>query len=150
MHRYEPVTWTGRKLQAFMQREQRQRRKVDQDFPLLGAALLVEPAPTPNPDAELAARRARSAATEKSMRDLTTKHWRKGRAQYQACDVQTQEAIRCAWAAWTGPANASMFIYVVEKHSGEAERRRQEIRARDAELRQQVRVGTPAQGQLNV
>ena len=94
--RYERVTWTDRKLKAYLQREERQRRKVDEAYPLLGAALLSEPAPAPNPDAELAARQAASVSMERSMRDLTAKHWRHGRAQYQACDAATREAIRRA------------------------------------------------------
>lgn len=148
MQRYERVTWTQRKLQAYKQREQRQRRKIDKDYPLLGAELLAEPMPAPDPDAELAARQAASAASEKSMRDLAAKHWRHGRAQYHACDADTREAIRRAWAAWRGPLTPSMWIYVVEQHNGEAERRRERARASDAVLREQIHAATASQGQL--
>ncbi len=148
MERYERVEWTPRKLAAFLGRETRQRRKVDEAFALLGAALLEPPAPVADPDAELAARRALSADSERRMRDLTARQWRHGRAQYQACDPVTHEAIRKAWAAWTGPATPVMFIYVVEQHTGEAKRRRQGYRRADAELRERIRAKTPAQGEM--
>ena len=148
MQRYERVTWTERKLQAYKQREQRIRQKIDKDYPLLGAELLAEPMPAPDPDAELAARRAASAASEKSMRDLAAKHWRHGRAQYHACDEATRTAISSAWDRWTGPRTPGMWIYIVESHNGVAEERRQRYRAEEAAFKQTLRVAVTAQGQL--
>ena len=82
------------------------------------------------------------------MRDLTARHWRHGRAQYFTCDPETQADIRRAWEAWTGPRNATMYIYVVEQHSGVAETRRQRYLAEEAASRQRIRAARTAQGEL--
>ncbi len=150
MQRYERFEWTPRKLQSFLQRGERQPRKVDQTYPLLGAALLVQPAPAPGTDAELAARRAANTVCEKRMRDLNAGHWWRARAQYFGCEPDARHVIRRAWNAWTGPANAQMFPYVVEQHSGAAEARRQRVRAVDVVLRQQLHATVTTQTELEL
>ncbi|WP_176060281.1 hypothetical protein [Paraburkholderia sp. BCC1876] len=134
--RFEGLTWTARKEAAYLRRHKRAQDKIDRDFPLF--AHQFAPAPMNDVDAEKERRQRLALAGEQRMRDLDAKHWREGRAAYFACGRAVRERIMVEWTSWRGPAKALYFIYVVEKHSGAAEERARECRAREAALRARI------------
>jgi uncharacterized protein YbdZ (MbtH family) len=114
-------SWTARKLALFRSRAARRKAKLDKDYPLFADQIPIPPALS---EADEAARRqADLIRTEQRWRDLMAAHWRHGRRQYFACDVDLREQIRQAWVAWRGPATPGYFIYVVEQHNGKAAER---------------------------
>lgn len=115
-------TWTKRKEAAYLQRHKRVAQKIERDVPLF--ADQYAPQPETDVDAERAWRERRAFESEQTMRNLDAKHWRAGRAAYFACPPQIRAQIAEEWNRWRGPLRATYFIYVLEKHSGEAERRR--------------------------
>lgn len=146
----EGYVWTRRKLRAYLKRDERRRKKLDQDYPLLGAELLAGEALPVEPDLERAARDAANRASDQRLRDLDARHWRHGRAMYFACDPVTRAAIRRAWKAWRGPAKATMLIYVVEQHNGVSEARRKRYAAEQAAFVAKIRDAEDMQGNLNL
>ena len=121
----EAFEWTGRKLSAYLRRGERERSRLRRDYPLLGE--LQDEAEMPAPDLERSRRHSQALASDRQMRDLAAKHWRKGRQAYFACTRDTQLAIQAEWRRWQGPVDATYFIYVVEKHSGAQEARRRRL-----------------------
>lgn len=116
-------TWTKRKEAAYLQRHKRVALRIERDVPLF--ADQYEPQPDTDVEAEKARRDRRATEGEQTMRNLDAKHWRKGRAAYFACEPEMRARITEEWNRWRGPLRATYFIYIVEKHNGEAERRRQ-------------------------
>lgn len=113
--------WTARKLALFRSRAARRKAKLEKDYPLFADQIPLPPAIS---EADEAARRqAASVRTEQRYRDLMAAHWRHGRRQYFACDVDLRGQIRQAWVTWRGPATPGYFIYVVEQHNGKAAER---------------------------
>lgn len=134
--RFEGITWTERKRLAAERKPQRDRKRLEKAYPLFADQL---PVATALPEADEIDLRTRQAhKSEQAMRDLDAKHWRKGRSLYFACSPAMRAAIQAEWRAWRGPANARCFIYIVEKHNGDAEARSALCAARDAELRSKV------------
>ncbi|CAM2198428.1 conserved protein of unknown function (plasmid) [Paraburkholderia kururiensis] len=131
--RFGDYVWSRRKEAAYLRRHERIAKRIERDIPLFAGQYVPEP--ETDVEAEKARRQRMAAASEQSIRDLEAKHWRKGRAAYFACAPEIRAQITAEWNAWTGPLKAGYFIYVVEKHSGEAERRRQFY---EAERRTQV------------
>ncbi|MCR4469855.1 MULTISPECIES: hypothetical protein [unclassified Burkholderia] len=144
--RYEDYIWTRRKELAFLNRHKRVAHKLERDYPLFADQLA--PAAETDIDAEKALRIDRARKSEQRMRDLDASQWRAGRASYFACDRETRVRIMAEWRAWTGPAKPLYFIYVVEKHNGVGDERTRRMRARDAELREQLLPMSDAQGDL--
>jgi hypothetical protein len=120
--RAEGYTWTSRKEAAYLQRHKRVAKRIERDIPLF--ADQYAPEPETDIDAEKARREKMAINGDQSMRDLEARHWRKGRAAYFACSPEIRARISAEWNRWTGPLRGSYFIYVLEKHTGEAERRR--------------------------
>ncbi|WP_049097663.1 hypothetical protein [Burkholderia cepacia] len=115
-------TWSKRKETAFLQRHKRVAKRIERDVPLF--ADQFAPQPETDVEAEKARRNRCAIEGEQSMRDLDAKHWRKGRSAYFACVPELRARIIEEWNNWRGPLRATYFIYIVEKHNGEAERRR--------------------------
>lgn len=144
----EGYTWTARKEAAYLQRHKRVAKRIERDIPLF--ADQYAPEPETDIDVEKARRERMAIDGDQAMRDLEAKHWRKGRAAYFSCPPEMRARIAEEWNRWTGPANSGNFIYVLEKHSGEAERRRQHYaeqnRALVARIWQQVNAQTGLPG----
>ena len=118
----EGYTWTARKEAAYLQRHKRVAKRIERDIPLFASQYVPEP--DTDIDVEKARRERMAIEGDQAMRDLEAKHWRKARAAYFACPPDLRAKIAEEWKRWPGPARGAYFIYVVEKHNGDAERRR--------------------------
>lgn len=139
-------TWTRRKEAAYLQRHVRVARRIERDVPLF--AEQFAPQPETDVDAERARRERRAIDGEQTMRNLDARHWRKGRAAYFACPPELRLQIAEEWNRWRGPLHATYFIYVVEKHNGEAERRRLYYEERRRALVERICCDLNAQAEL--
>ena len=144
--RAEGLTWTARKEAAYLRRHKRAQDRIDRDYPLF--AHQFSPPPMNDVDAEKERRERLALAGEQRMRDLYAKHWRDARAAYFACEPMVRERIIAEWTSWRGPARATYFIYVVEKHSGAADERDRRYRAGLAELRARIEKQLDAESSL--
>ncbi|MGG2041466.1 hypothetical protein [Burkholderia gladioli] len=144
--RFEEYAWTRRKELAFLNRHKRAARKLERDCPLFADQLA--PAPETDVDAEKARRMQRAQENEQMMRDLDARHWRSGRASYFACCPEIRSRIMAEWKKWPGPAKATYFIYVVEKHNGVSEERSRRIREEEAARGERISAALPSQGEL--
>lgn len=141
--RSEGYEWTARKESAYLNRHKRVAKRIERDIPLF--ADQYAPIPETDIDAEKTRREKMSRDSEQTMRDLDAKHWRHGRASYFACSPEVRALINAEWNVWRGPLRAGYYIYIVEKHSGEAERRRVECEKRSLEIRNRVLKDIDAQ-----
>lgn len=132
--RYGPISWTHRKATMAKNKPTREKAKLACKYPLFADQLEVAPA-LPEQD-EILRRQQMADASEKRWRNLTASQWRKGRAEYFACETHVRLQIKAEWLAWRGPANALNFIYIVEKHNGVADARSAAIKERDRLLRE--------------
>lgn len=139
-------TWTRRKEAAYLQRHKRVAQRIERDVPLF--ADQFAPQPETDVEAEKGRRERRAVESERTMRELDAKHWRKGRAAYFACTPEIRAQIAEEWNRWRGPLRATYFIYVVEKHSGEAESRRLHYEQRRRELIKRIWNDLNAQTEL--
>lgn len=146
--RIEGYQWTSRKETAYLQRHKRIAKRIERDIPLF--AEQYAPQPETDVQAEKARRERMAIAGEQRMRDLEAKHWRQGRASYFACTAAIRAQIRDEWDRWRGPLKAGYFIYIVEKHSGEAERRRIYYENERRKLLERVFRDLNAQGDLQL
>lgn len=150
MRRAEPYNWTARKERAFPTRHTRVAKKIERDYPLFSDEFAPEP--ETDVEGERVRREQMTRRSDQRMRDLQAEHWRKGRAAYFACEPDVRARIEDEWLRWRGPAGPTYFIYVVEKHNGEAERRSARIAEREAEIRarvaEQIAAERATQGQL--
>jgi hypothetical protein len=144
--RFEGLTWTARKEAAYLRRHKRAQDRIDRDFPLF--AHQFAPAPIDDIDAEKERRQRLAMAGEQRMRDLNAKHWREARAAYFACAQVVRAQIVAEWTSWRGPAKATYFIYIVEKHNGAAEERARQYRVRNAGLRARIEKQLDAESSL--
>lgn len=142
----EGFCWTDRKKAAYQRKISKALEKANAAVPLF-AGLIAVPAPL-SPEAEEVRRNRLCLDSEQYMRDSEAKGWRKGRQLYFACSPEIKAAIRAEWRNWRGPARPTYFIYVVEKHNGDYERRRQRISEQEAEIRRTVSGKLAAQQQI--
>lgn len=126
--RYNPIDFTPRREAAFARKQARERAR----YPLFPEHIAESQRTVAD---EIALRQLRGDNLERTMRALEAKHWRKGRSMYFAQPEAVRARIQEEWRAWRGPTTAGYFIYVVEKHTGESERRSAAIRQREAALR---------------
>ena len=136
--RAEPFAWTPRKAAAAVSKPARELARLQQTHPLLAGVLPVRSAAV---DLALEAeqRQASWARTEASLRALDARCWREARRDYFAAPDDQRAQIRAAWLAWRGPATPVYFRYLVDLHTGVVAKRDEARRARDAELRAQIR-----------
>ncbi len=122
-----------KKVAAMKHRQARERAK----YPLFSDQIAEQQAPI-DISAEERHRRAMFEKDQQESRGMHARFWRKARSQYFAATPEQREAIRAEWNRWAGPLDSGYFIYVVEKHTGEADRRVAEMKARDQLIVQQV------------
>lgn len=139
----EGYTWTARKEAAYLQRHKRVAKRIERDIPLF--ADQYAPEPDTDIDVEKARRERMAIKSDQTMRDLDAKHWRQGRAAYFACPPELRARIAEEWKRWSGPARSGYFIYVVEKHNGEADRRNREYAVRRLAIIERVQQQMNAQ-----
>lgn len=79
-----------------------------------------------------------SIRTEQEWRNRVAGWWRKGRRMYFAAPAEIRQKISAYWNAWTGPADATYFIYVVELHNGDMAARNEILKVRDKASRKKA------------
>jgi hypothetical protein len=144
----EGYVWTARKESAFLNRHKRIAKRIERDIPLF--ADQYKPQAETDIDAEKARRDEMAFKSDRTMRDLDAKVWRAARKAYFESSPEIRGAIRAEWNAWRGPLYGQYFIYVVEKHTGEAERRSQRCAAERRALLERIFRGRPVQADLSL
>lgn len=127
--RYEPVTITERKRQAFLRKQERERAR----YPLFPDQIEQR-----SLESEVERRKKSAQSSEMRMRDLRAKLWRDARREYWAATKAQREAIRIMWDGWRGSREATYFRYVVDVITGAMEERARRMREQDRELRARV------------
>lgn len=140
------LEWTPRKLSIALQRPHRRAQLEADRLPLL--APLLPPTGDVDPDTELQQRQARADVSEARMRQLEARIWRSARCEFFAATEPQKEAIRKAWAEWTGPTKAFYFQYVVELHTGVQDARSREFQQRERTALNEIRLRVTAQQPL--
>lgn len=145
--RPDDFTWTDRKLANFMRSRERARARHTSRYPLLP---FDESPEELDPAAELERRRQLQHASDSRMRSHASDVWRQARRAYFACPRDVREAIQAAWRAWGGPADATYFLYVVERHNGARDERARQYQEAQQALRRQACAELDSQGGLFV
>lgn len=134
---YDPITFTERKAAAFARRQRRERDAL----PLFADQVAAKQTDW---ETEQMRRQELARQCEKGMRDLEAKHWRQARADYFAMNAKQRAACISEWNAWKGPRKATSFAYVVSKHNGVYEARRErclaELRAMNARIQARLQA----------
>ncbi|WP_027800279.1 hypothetical protein [Paraburkholderia dilworthii] len=146
--RPEGFSWTSRRQALFLSREQRQREKLAQAYPLFSEQL--ELPPTRTLDEEHARRERLFMEAEQRMRDLYARQWRRARREYFACTPDQRARIKEEWERWRGPARPSAFSYVIEKYNGVSEEKSRVFRERERALNARVDAMLSAQSSLSL
>lgn len=139
--RWAPITLTARKLAAFQRKQERERSALPLFAELVATTQI-------SPEEEEARRNALATRAEQSRRDMIAKCWRACRRDYFAADQETQASIRAMWSSWAGPRQANYYRYVVDRCSGEIERRTMASRERDAAIRSRLLDRAKAQMEM--
>lgn len=134
--RYEPITMTERKMQAFLRKQEKERAR----YPLFPDQIEVK-----SLEGEVERRQRSALASETRMRDLWARFWREARRDYWAATEEQREAIRIKWNGWRGGRGPTYFRYVVDVCTGVMEERARRMREHDRELRATVRAKVEAQ-----
>jgi hypothetical protein len=134
---------TARKVAAIKQRQRREQAR----YPLLAEQIAEQQAPI-DLSAEEQARRMQFEKSQQSMRDLHARFWRDARRRYFAATAEQRVAIQSEWNRWAGPLEATYFSYVVDKNTGESDRRLAAMKANMREVAARVRAETGHQGNL--
>ncbi|MGY6163375.1 hypothetical protein [Paraburkholderia strydomiana] len=145
--RPEGFSWTSRRQALFLSREQRQREKLAQAYPLFSEQLELPPARTL--DEEQARRERLFLEAEQRMRDLYAQQWRRTRREYFACTPDQRARIKEEWERWRGSARPSAFSYVIEKHNGVGEEKSRVSRERERALNARIDAMLSAQSSLS-
>ena len=146
--RPEGFSWTSRRQALFLSREQRQREKLAQAYPLFSEQLELPPARTL--DEEQARRERLFLEAEQRMRDLYAQQRRRTRREYFACTPDQRARIKEEWERWRGPARPSAFSYVIEKHNGVGEEKSRVFRERERALNARIDAMLSAQSSLSL
>lgn len=144
--RFGKLEITDRKIRLLEAKPERDRKRLGQKMPLLADQL--PPSEPVDIQANLAARQVQSDRFERSMRALEARCWRESRRDYFSASEDVREEIRCSWQKWTGPRTSGNFRYVVDKHTGVAEARRQRYAREQAEGAAIISERAAAQGSL--
>lgn len=133
VERYASPGITVRKAAAIEQKRKREAAR----YPLFSDQI-VEQQPPIDLGEEERIRQSMFKKSEQSWRDLHARQWRTARRKYFAATQEQREAIRNEWNRAPYPLEGSYLTYVIEKHTGEADRRMAEIKARDYQIAKQV------------
>ncbi|WP_341743130.1 hypothetical protein [Azonexus hydrophilus] len=128
---FEGLTLSHRKALAF---ERKKKREQDR-FPLFAEEIAANQSSW---DQEQARREQMSRRIEQEWRDRIAGWWRKGRRMYFAEPLDTRKKIMSAWREWTGPADATYFIYIVELHNGTLAARSSAMNAEHQAARERI------------
>lgn len=139
--RYEPVTITDRKRQAFLRKQERERAR----YPLFPDQIEQR-----SLESEVERRKMSAQASETRMRDLWARVWREARRDYWAASEEQREAIRIKWEGWRGGRDPKYFRYVVDVCTGVMEERARQMRERDRELRDRIWASVDAQQAMDL
>lgn len=139
--RYEPITITKRKQQAFLRKQERERAR----YPLFPDQIEQR-----SLESEAERRKKSAQASETRMRDLRAKVWREARRDYWAATEEQREAIRIKWEGWRGGRDPNYFRYVVDVCTGVMEERARRMRERDRELRARIWASVDAQQAMDL
>lgn len=137
----EGLTLSSRKALAF---ERRKKREQDR-FPLFAEEIAATQSSW---DQEQARREHMAQRIEQEWRDRIAGWWRKGRRMYFAEPIETREKIMAAWREWTGPADATYFIYIVELHNGTIDARSAAMNAEHQAARARIAASRSRQLRL--
>jgi hypothetical protein len=148
--RYGDYELTPRKAALARTRPQRAFEREKARLPLLADQLAPPPALHFDPEAERLQRERRHREIEERMRGFEARVWREARRDAQAASPETRAAIRAAWNAWTGPATALYFRWVVDEHTGANEARRLASIENARKIRDVVLAGMRAQTSLDL
>lgn len=124
---------TAAKVAAMKRRQEREQSR----YPLFSEQIAAQQAPI-DVSAEESIRQAMFEKSQQSMRDLHAGFWRSTRRRYFAATQEQRAAIRAEWNRWVGPVEPMYFAYVVDKHTGESDRRLAEMKARDLVIARKV------------
>ena len=91
-------------------------------------------------DQEATRREILSHRIEQEWRGRIASWWKKGRRLYFAEPIEVRQKIMAEWRAWTGPADATYFIYIVEIHNGTMATRDQAMKAATLAARRKARA----------
>lgn len=114
-------TWTSRKLAAAHGRGARAIKRNQDRYPLLADQMPAPEVLDVNMEAQRRDTSMREA--EQRLRDFHASVWRAARRDAQGSATAQRDAIRVAWATWTGPVTSIYFRYIVDFHTGVMERR---------------------------
>ena len=131
--RWAPITLTARKLAAFQRKQERERSALPLFAELVATTQI-------SPEEEESRRNALATRAEKSRRDMIARCWRACRRDYFAADQETKARIRAMWSGWTGPRQASYYLYVVDVCTVEQARRHHAALDRNRAIRAEVRA----------
>lgn len=139
---FEGLTLSNRKALAFERKKKRERDR----FPLFAEEIAATQSSW---DQEQARREHMAQRIEQEWRDRIAGWWRKGRRMYFAEPIETREKIMSAWREWTGPAEATYFIYVVELHNGTIDTRSAAMNTKNQAARERITASRSRQLRLD-
>ena len=141
--RRQLITLEGRKAAAFHRRQARELAR----YPLLAAEIAETQISIDEAEAR---RNAIGERSEQYQRDFNARVWKESRRDYFASAAPIRQAIRTMWQGWAGPKTCIYFRYVVDRCTGEFERRSQVAKERDMALRRKARASIGHQPALNL
>lgn len=131
--RLERITLEGRKAAAFRRRQARELVR----YPLLAAEIAESQIGIDEAEAR---RNAIAERFEQFHRDFEARVWKESRRDFFASDEAIREEIRRMWAGWAGPKTCLYFRYVVDRCTGQFERRATEAKNREIAVYRQQRA----------
>lgn len=141
-------TWTTRKMAAAVGRGVRTLKRNQALYPLLADQMPAPEVLDVNIEAQRRDTSMREA--EQRLRDFHASVWRAARRDAQGCTTAQRDAIRAAWATWTGPVTSIYFRYIVDLHTGVMERRALAMREKTNTVRINLNRAHQAQQSLEL
>lgn len=139
--RYEPLTFSDRKAQAYQRRLLRQQAAL----PLFAEQIAEQ---QHDWQSEQERRRHFARLAEQRHRDFDARVWREARREHFALPADLRAACMAEWRAWTGPLHGRSLLYIVSKYNGRQEERRQRHREEQHAMHQRLQAVTAAQMEL--
>ena len=133
---------TKRQVTMAINKPVRQAKKLQAKAPLLAELLTAEPVKDFDAEAEYKRRQAAFDYSTQKTRDFHARTWRKARQRFFELDSATQQAIIKEWNWLTRchmPAESTRFAGVVDRISGDRDKRLARYEAEHNERMRQIR-----------